>query len=83
MAQQDSAPRRDINAVLRDHDKELLKLPGVVAVAVGVLEQTNQPCLRVMLARHLPETRRAIPMQIEGYPVLVEVTGEFRPLQHP
>jgi len=28
--QQESMPRKDINAVLKDHDKELLAIPGVV-----------------------------------------------------
>src|SRR5438046_1886118 len=68
MAQQNSAaPQRDINAVLRDHDKELLALPGVVGVYVGLLDQSDKVCLKVMLARDLPETRRAIPKFIEGY----------------
>ena len=38
MAQSNSPPpKRDINAVLRDHDKELMAIPNVVGVYVGVL----------------------------------------------
>ena len=52
MAQNNSAsPKRDINAVLRDHDKELLAIPGVVGVYVALLEDGKTPCLKVMLAR--------------------------------
>jgi hypothetical protein len=81
MAQQNSAaPKRDINDVLRAHDKELLAIPGVVGVYVGVLDDEKTPCLRVMLAQKSAETER-IPKTIEGYPVLVEVTGEIRPLE--
>ncbi|PYI93397.1 MAG: hypothetical protein DME97_06585 [Verrucomicrobia bacterium] len=82
MAQQNSAtPRRDINDVLRAHDKELLAIPGVVGVYVGILENGKTPCLKVMLARKSPEAERAVPRTLEGYPVVIEVTGEIRPLE--
>jgi hypothetical protein len=71
--------RRDINEVLRSHDKELLALPGVVGVYVGALEDGKTSCLKVMLAQKSPETERAIPKSLEGYPVIIEVTGEIKP----
>lgn len=74
---------RDINAVLRDHDKELLAIPGVVGVYVALLEDGKTPCLKVMLARKTAETERAIPRTLEGYPVVSEVTGEIRPMGNP
>jgi hypothetical protein len=81
MAQTNSAtPRRDINDVLRAHDKELLAIPGVVGVYVGLLEDGKTPCLKVMLAQKSAVTERALPKSLEGYPVLSEVTGEVRPL---
>jgi hypothetical protein len=84
MAQSNSSsPRRDINAVLAAHDKELLAIPGVAGVYVGTLDDRRTPCLKVMLAQDTPELRRAIPATIEGYPVLVEVTGEIRALGKP
>lgn len=84
MAQNNSpSPKRDINAVLRDHDKELLAIPGVVGVYVGALEDGRTPCLKVMLARKTPEAERQVPQVIEGYRVVQEVTGEIRPLGTP
>jgi len=81
MAQDKSAtPRRDINDVLRAHDKELLAIPGVVGVYIAVLADGETPCLKVMLAQKSAETERAIPKTLEGYPVVLEVTGEIRPL---
>jgi hypothetical protein len=74
------SPKRDINAVLRDHDQELLAIPGVVGVYVAVLEDGKTPCLKVMLARKSAETERALPKTLEGHPVVLEVTGEIRPL---
>ena len=76
-----SAPRRDINAVLAAHDRQLLDLPAVVGVYVDVLPDGKTPCLKVMLARPTPETERKIPRTIEGYPVVTEISGEIRPLR--
>jgi hypothetical protein len=81
MAENNSpTPRRDINDVLRAHDKELLAITGVVGVYVAVLDDGKTPCLKVMLAQKSAETERKIPKMLEGYPVLLEVTGEIRPL---
>jgi hypothetical protein len=83
MAQDKTTPKRDINEVLRDHDKELLAIPGVVGVYVAVLDDGKTPCLKVMLAQKSAETERAIPKTLESYPVVSEVTGEIRPLGNP
>lgn len=80
---QSSPGRHDINAVLAAHDKELLAIPGVTGVYVGVLEDKQTPCLKVMLVRRTPEAAEKIPKQLEGYPVITEVTGEIRPLASP
>jgi hypothetical protein len=78
-----SSPKRDINAVLAAHDKELLTIPDVVGVYVGTLQDRRTPCLKVMLARKNSEAERKIPKVIEGYPVIVEITGEIRALSKP
>ena len=76
-------PKRDINDVLRDHDKQLMKIPNVVGVYVGVLGDGKTSCLRVMLAKKDSKAEAAIPQSIEGYPVVTEVTGEIKPLASP
>ena len=75
------SPGRDIDAVLAAHDRQLLELPDVVGVYVGVLADGKMPCLKVMLARPTPETERKLPREIEGYPVVTEISGEIRPLR--
>ena len=79
----DPTPPRDINVVLRAHDRELLQLPHVVGVYVGLLADAKTPCLKVMMSRKDPATERALPKSLEGYPVSVEVTGEIRPVHGP
>jgi hypothetical protein len=76
-----SSPPRDINAVLADHDAELLAIPGVVGVYVGLLKDEKTPCLKVMLAREDSRLKRRIPRSLEGHPVVTEVTGEIHPLK--
>src|SRR5437867_2049226 len=78
-----SAPRRDINAVLADHDKRLMAIPGVVGVYVGLLPDQKTPCLKIMLATKDAKLERSFPRTIGGYTVVTEVTGEIRPLNPP
>ena len=78
-----SSPRRDINAVLRDHDQELMAIPGVVGVYVGLAGDGQTECLKVMAARKTPQLERQVPKSLEGYRVLVEETGVIRPLRQP
>jgi hypothetical protein len=72
--------RRDINAVLADHDQELLAIPGVVGVYVGLLKDDKTACLKIMLTRKDPALERRLPRTLEGYPVVTEVNGEIRPM---
>ena len=73
--------RRDINAVLNDHDDDLMAIPGVAGVYVGLQEDGKSPCLKVMAVRRTPALVRKIPKTLEGYPVIVEETGVIRPLR--
>ena len=83
MAQNSSpSPKRDINAVLADHDKQLMAIPNVVGVYVGLLGDQKTPCLKVMLARNDESLKRSIPRRIEGYPVVTEITGKIRPMNN-
>ncbi len=73
-------PKRDINAVLRAHDKELMAIPGVVGVYVGLQADQKTPCLRVMAMKKTRELQQAVPKSLEGYKVEVDETGAIRPM---
>ena len=73
-------PQRDINAVLAEHDKRLMAMPGVVGVYVGLLDDGTTPCLKVMLRQADKKLEQSLPRVLEGYRVVPEVTGEIRPL---
>jgi len=80
-ASRSAMPQRDINAVLRAHDRELLAIPGVVGVYVGVLSDKKTPCLTVMVVKKTKDLEQALPKSLEGYPVEIEETGVIRPMQ--
>ena len=68
---------QDIDAVLAAHTDSLLALPGVVGTAVGWCD--GERCIKVLVADSNANTRRQIPDRLEGYRVVVEVTGIIRP----
>ena len=72
--------KADINDVLRAHNQELLAITGVVGVYVGVLDDQNTPCLKVMVVKKTPELEQRIPRSLEGYPVVIEESGVIRPM---
>jgi hypothetical protein len=50
--------------------------PGVTGTAIG--EKGGKPCLMVYLSD--PEAKKGVPSRVDGFPVVVEVSGTFRRL---
>jgi hypothetical protein len=73
-------PGKPIEAVLREHAEELTGLTGVVGTAVG--EEGGEPCIKLFVAAHTEELRERLPRALDGYPVVVQETGEIRALRH-
>jgi hypothetical protein len=67
-----------IEAVLGRHAGALLAVPGVVGVAQG--RSDGRPCLVVYVVAKTAELTQKIPAVLEGYPVVIEVTGEIQAL---
>lgn len=70
--------RESIESVLKQHTDQLLSLPGVVGTAISECE--GKPCIKVLVVKETPELMAKIPRTLEGYPVVLEETGEIRPL---
>jgi len=77
---QGAVPQRDIKTVMEAHVGTLMAVPGVTAVAIGALDD-GTPCIRVYVEKETDETKRAIPKTLEGYPVVVEVSGKIEPME--
>jgi hypothetical protein len=65
-----------IEEVIKEHAKELMSLPGVVGVGEGLCG--NNPCIKVMVIERTPKLNNEIPDVLNGYKVIIEVTGEIR-----
>ena len=55
-----------------------MAIPGVVGVGEGELD--GSPCIRLMVVELDEEILQKLPSEIEGYPVDVIETGEFKAL---
>lgn len=73
-----SMPNRSLEEVLQEHTDSLMAMSGVVGTAQGLCD--GEPCIRVFVIKKSDELMGRIPPQIEGYPVDVQETGEFRKL---
>lgn len=69
---------RPIEDVMNEHVDRLMTTPGVVGVGIG--ECAGTPCIKVFVSRSTPALVAQIPDKLEGHDVMVEETGEFRPL---
>ena len=70
---------RDIKTVMEAHVDGLMKIPGVAAVAIGELEDKT-PCIIVYVIEKTTEIEEKVPAELEGHPVVVEVSGEIKPM---
>jgi len=69
---------RTIEQVLAAHTDSLMALPGVVGTAIAQCDEGGGRCIKVLLADSAVATRSRIPPRLEGYRVVVEVTGSIR-----
>lgn len=68
---------RSIDQVLAAHTDSLMALPGVVGTAIALCD--GEPCIKVLLADSTAATRSRVPARLDGYRVVTEVSGSFRP----
>jgi hypothetical protein len=74
-----------VRAIMQTHRDELLNLPNVVGLGIGLCQTggkwTNTVALIVMVTQKLPlealSAEQRIPSEIDGVPVDVQETGSF------
>ncbi len=71
-------PERTIEQVLKDKTDQWMAIPGVEGTAIGLFE--GKPCIKIFTSKKPQEIRAKIASKVEGYPVIIEETGEFRAL---
>ncbi len=71
-------PAKAIDEVLKEHAKAIMSILGVVGVGQSLCD--DKPCIKVYVIKETPELNQKIPRILEGYPVMIEETGEIRAL---
>ena len=71
-----NAPRRPIAEVLAEHTPKLMAMAGVVGTAESALPN-GKPSILVLVVKRTPELERSIPRELDGYPVVIEESGEI------
>ncbi len=66
-----------IQDVKAQHEAELMAMPGVVSVGIGLDDQGNHVIV-VGVDQDRPEIRAQVPKTVDGYPVRVEVVGKMK-----
>ena len=69
---------RAIEEVLKEHTKTIMSIPGVVGTGQGLCE--GKPCIKVFVIKKTPDLDQKIPKTLDGYPVVIEETGEVKAL---
>ena len=68
-------PNKSLEEVLKEQASGLMAISGVVGTAQGLYN--GQPCIRGFIVERAEELLSQIPVEIEGYRVEVQDTGEF------
>ncbi len=72
-------PQKTIEQVQESHTPEWMAIPGVEGTAIGLFK--GKPCIKIFASIKAQKLRGKIPSSVEGYPVVIEETGTFHPLE--
>lgn len=66
-----------IQEVKNNHQAQLLKMPGVVSVGIG-LDADKNSVIIIGIKTDNAELKASLPEQLEGYRVIIQTTGTIR-----
>lgn len=65
----------NIEQVFDGHHDQLMAVPGVTGLGIG--DQNGKPAIVIMVRQLTPDQKARLPQSLEGYPVVVEESGEI------
>lgn len=68
-------PNQSIEEIFKKNTKAWMEIPGVLGTALGIFN--DKPCIKVFASKLSTQIKTQIPEQIEGYRIIVELTGPF------
>lgn len=72
--------QRDVTTVMNAHVDALMATAGVAGVAIGETDD-HTPCIIIYVVQLTDALKATLPTKLEGHPVRIEESGEFRPLK--
>lgn len=72
---------KTIEQVQQENTDAWMAIPGVIGTGMG--QHKGKPCILIFTASNTEQVRRRIPSTVEGYPVVIQHTGEIRALDQP
>jgi len=72
---------KTIEQVQQEHTNEWMAIPGVVGIAIG--RHDDKLCILILTFSDTGEIREEIPATVDGYPVVIQYTGNIRALDEP
>ncbi|MBN1973030.1 MAG: hypothetical protein JW787_05290 [Sedimentisphaerales bacterium] len=69
---------KNIEQVQKEHTDEWMVIPGVEGTAIG--QKQGKPCIIIFSSIAPKKLKNLIPSIIEGYPIIIRLTGKFHAL---
>ena len=69
---------KTIEQVLAEHTDRWMEIPGVEGTAIGL--HNNKPCILILTSVDSDQLRPQVPHVVQGFPVMLEATGEVQAL---
>jgi hypothetical protein len=69
-----------LGQVIATHSERLMAIDGVTGLAVGLLPDGRTPCVKILVEKLTEQLETRLPATLEGHPVVIETSGEIRPL---
>ena len=71
---------RTILAVKEAYEEQLMAIPGVTGVGIGLTKKSKKNCIKVFINNKSLLKTKKIPRNVEGYPVETKYQETFKPL---
>jgi hypothetical protein len=80
MSNASGSKKSTIEQVKERHELRLLEIDGVEGVGIGSDDRSGTTVIKVYVGQKSKVLQERIPAELEGYPVHLEVSGEFNTL---
>lgn len=77
MGKQPTTKKQTIEQVKEAHEIKLMAIDGVQGVGIGQRKDADGLAITIYVESKTKALRETLPKELEGYPVQVEVSGEF------